>query len=144
VTRARAGAGALACACALLLGACGRAYVYPDLSEPERTLRTFEQAWKMGDVDVLERVYTGIPLIDLRAQIQKNGRDAVRDYYRKDADAVAFEVGDAVEGEHVTYLSVRVRTGRAGAKPVAYRFALARVGEEWKISNFVAEAGQGQ
>ncbi len=139
---------AVAAVVALVAGAgaggagCTPEYRYPDLSGPERTFRTFEEAWRAGDVEVLERCYTGLLLVELKAQIEKNGRDAVRAWYVHGSERAGFANPTLYHrGERVAYLRADLVTSGDGegdgpgptANPV--RFSFAKVGGEWKISN---------
>lgn len=83
-TRLGPGWGVAALGLACLAGCAG--YRYPERTTVEAAVRTFHEAWRQGDVAVLDRLYTGRLQAELQAQRDAQGDPAVAAHYRAGAE----------------------------------------------------------
>jgi len=141
VTRARAPLVASCLACLALAGGCAsaapteiaRPAVYPDRATPDAAWRTFLWAWRTGDVDALGRVTALWLKEDLDRMVEKNGKPAVAEWYRKGADRLVVERATwARRTEDLAYVDARLATGEGD--PVEVRFSLLRRDDGWAVS----------
>jgi hypothetical protein len=123
----------------LTLGGCAsaatevrRPRVYPDRASPETAWESFTYAWKNGDVDTLELVFSLWMKEDLDRQVEKNGKQAVSEWYRRDTDGLVIEDAKWVKRTNeLAYLDVRLAT--AGG-PLDVRFSFLRKDDGWTVS----------
>lgn len=92
----------LGCGSVPALGPVERPEIYPDRTEHDAALATFLWAWHTGDIDALDQVLGAWLHHDLELQLEKNGRDAVSEFYRRGAERLTLleldweHVGDAL------------------------------------------------
>jgi hypothetical protein len=116
------------------MGPVARPEIYPDQTTPEAAWSTFAWAWSAGDVDALERVLGGWMKWQLGKELEKNARDAVSAWYRRDAEALVVEDAEWVHrGEALAYLRV-VLSSRTIPR-LELDFAITRRGmDDWLVT----------
>jgi hypothetical protein len=113
---------------------CESVQKYPDLSTPRTTFRTFRRAWKSGDIEILERCFAGLCLLDFRSRLEKNGPEKLKKWYIKDsARAELVPVVWAGGGEKLASVEAEIRI--KGQKSGKLRFSFLKRDREWKIAN---------
>lgn len=130
---------ALSCALALAAGCSSpatrieRPEIFPDRGSPDAVWRSFLWAWKTGDVDALSMVYGGWMHEELVRQVEKNGRPAVSEWYKKDATALVIQDARwARRSDALAYVEVRLS---AGAEPLDVVFSMVRRDDGWVVTN---------
>jgi hypothetical protein len=107
--------------------------IYPDRATPNSTWKTFLWAWRDGDVDALEKVTSLWFREDLEAQLKKNGRGQVSEWYRRGAEKlVVADARWAKQTDDLAYLDARLEL--PGESPVDVRFSFLRKDDGWTIS----------
>jgi hypothetical protein len=106
--------------------------IYPDRASPETAWESFLWAWRNGDVDSLELVFSLWMKEDLDRQIEKNGKAAVSEWYRRDTDGLVIEEAKWVKRTNdLAYLDVRL--GTTGG-PLDVRFSFLKKDDGWTVS----------
>jgi hypothetical protein len=106
---------------------------YPDRATPEATWETFLWAWRTGDVDAMSGVVSLWLKEDIDRKIEKNGKPAVSDWYRRDADHLSIAFARwAKRTDDLAYLDARFV--RPGELPFDVRFSFLRRDDGWTVS----------
>ena len=135
---------------ALLAGCATTSMAAPEntqpLVTPEATFVVFQKAWRLGDVDTLLKIYAAGRLDGLIKQLQEQGREAVTQWYQRDAHAWEFKNPRwNREARWLAYLTVSLspRTNTAPAtnttREVNISFAWVRGG--WRITTMRTHEG---
>lgn len=106
--------------------------VYPDRASPETAWESFLWAWKNGDVEALRLIFSLWMKEDLERQLEKNGKQATSDYYRRDTDGLVVEDAKWVKRTNdLAYLDARLR---APTGPLDVRFSFLKKDDGWTVS----------
>lgn len=129
---------------ALLVGCASTSMTAPEdaqpLVTPEATFVVFQKAWQVGDVDTLLKIYAAGSLDGLVKRLQEQGREAVSEWYRRDAFAWEFrDLRWNREAQRLAYLTTSLSpranaaTTAANDREVTFSFAWVRGG--WRITS---------